>query len=99
MTPAKTLAPEVFTEDHPWWKEFVAEFDKRSNDDAMEKLWRDIGDLQSDAQIHLENYCAEHGDGYNSHVPWTECPECEQLYRLTDIYQDYLCWRCRSTDA
>src|SRR5205807_7585368 len=96
MIHAKTLEPEVFSEDHPWWKEFVDCYEKRSTQEVRDKLWSDLGDLQTDASIHLENYCAEYGDGYSSPVPWGTCPECERLFRP---YVDYICWRCRSTDA
>lgn len=48
----------------------------------------------SEAEIHLENYCAEHGNGSSEQLLWSECPGCDGRFFARD---DYLCRGCRAT--
>lgn len=91
---------QQWTIDHAWYKEAV-ELSKDLQDlqklDAHDHKGFDLNPWwstrgMSDAELALEEYCSKDNPKF-SQIPWTDCPECNELFIPKD---DYLCFRCRN---
>lgn len=63
--------------------------DNRKEDRTQ--LWTEF---PSAAEIELENYCASKSNPMMSLLVWSNCGNCENIFRSND---DYLCESCRNS--